>query len=235
MNTENNENKKNSAVPADEKAAEKENGKKKKSMGRELFEWFYTVIIAIAVAFLIKTYLFDIVRVDGSSMFPTLTNNDRLVVTKLNYTPEANDIIILDSTYVKRNDYYTQQELATGKQLSSFDKITGYLTLPKSLKKRYYVKRIVALPGQTVDLKDGKVYVDGKVLDGELDHGYTQSIDMSVEYPVTVKDGNVFVLGDNREHSKDSRSSDLGQIPYSAIIGKAQYRVWPLNAIGKTE
>lgn len=228
----NSESSESTAAPSkNKKSAEK----RKKSLGRELFEWFYTIIIAAAIAFLIKSCLFDIVRVDGSSMFPTLTNNDRLIVTKLNYTPQANDIIILDSTYEKRSEYYSQKELETGKTISSFEKMTDYLSLPSALKKRYYVKRIVALPGQTVDLRNGKVYIDGNPLEGEYDHGFTQSIDMSVHYPITVEEGKVFVMGDNREHSKDSRSSDLGQVPFEAIIGKSQFRIWPFSEIGKTE
>ena len=200
-----------------------------KSIGREIFEWVYTIIIAVAIAFLIKGFLFDIVKVDGSSMFPTLVNNDRLIVTKLGYEPKQGDIIILDSTYVKRNEYYSALESSTGEKLNTLDKTLKYFSLPSQLKKRYYVKRIVAMPGQTVDLKNGKVYIDGEMLDEN--YGYTQSIDMSVHYPVTVEEGKVFVMGDNREHSKDSRSSDLGQVPFDAILGKSQVRIWPLTDI----
>ena len=72
---------------------------KKTSLAREIWEWVYTLAIAIVIAMLIKGFIFDIVRVDGSSMFPTLVDNDRLIVTKLGYTPKQGDIIILDSEY----------------------------------------------------------------------------------------------------------------------------------------
>ena len=106
--------------------------------------------------------------------------------------------------------------------------------MPANLKKKYYVKRIIALPGQTVDLVNGKVYVDGEELDEPYYSGITQSIDAAVEYPVTVEDDMVFVMGDNRPHSKDSRSSELGQVPFEAVLGKSQVRIWPLNALGLT-
>ena len=206
------------------------------SIGREIFEWVYTIAIAIIIAFAIKAFLFDIVRVDGSSMYPTLVNNDRLIVTKLGYEPKQGDIIILDSTYKDREEYYDELALQEGKdELSAFAKFKESFSLPPSLKKRYYVKRVIALPGQTVDLVDGKVYVDGNELDEWYYDGVTQSFDVSVKYPVTVEENMVFVMGDNRPHSKDSRSSDLGQVPYEAITGKSQLRIWPLSKIGTTK
>lgn len=209
---------------------------KKNSVGREIFEWVYTIAIAIVIAFAIKTFLFDIVRVDGSSMFPTLVNNDRLIVTKLGYEPKQGDIIILDSTYKFREEYYDKLAQQEGKdELSAFDKLKASSSMPENLKKRYYVKRIIALSGQTVDLRDGKVFVDGEELDEPYYSGITQSIDSSVQYPITVEDGMVFVMGDNRPHSQDSRSSKLGQVPYEAILGKSQLRIWPLSDIGITK
>lgn len=208
---------------------------KSKGMGREIFEWVYTIVIAAAIAFLIKGFLFDVVRVDGSSMFPTLVNNDRLIVTKLGYTPHQGDIVILDSTYKGREEYYDKVAKNKGEtKLSLTEKFTAWRGLPPSLKKRYYVKRIIALPGQTVDLQNGKVVVDGEVLDEPYYDGTTQSIDSSVQYPITVGENMVFVMGDNRPHSKDSRSSELGQVPYEALLGKSQIRIWPLNDIGLT-
>lgn len=228
------ENEKNVETAENTVTAKKEE-KKKNSVGKEIFEWIYTIVIAIAIAFVIKAFLFDVVRVDGSSMFPTLENNDRLIVTKLGYEPKQGDIIILDSTYKNRNEYFDTAAQREGKEeLSAFEKFKASRSMPASLKKRYYVKRIIALPGQTVDLIDGKVYVDGEQLDEPYYSGITQSIDASVEYPVTVGDDMVFVMGDNRMHSKDSRSSELGQVPYDAILGKSQLRIWPLTDVGLT-
>lgn len=208
---------------------------KKFNLAKEIWEWIYTLAIAIIIAMLIKGFIFDIVRVDGSSMFPTLVNNDRLIVTKLGYKPEQGDIIILDSQYKNREDYFDKLAVSKDKdELSAIDKFLAQSSMPANLKKKYYVKRVIAMPGQTVDLVDGKVYVDGTPLDEPYYDGTTSSIDPTVEYPITVDDDCVFVMGDNRNHSKDSRSSELGQVPFDAILGKSQIRIWPLNDIGKT-
>ena len=184
---------------------------KKTSLAREIWEWVYTLAIAIVIAMLIKGFIFDIVRVDGSSMFPTLVDNDRLIVTKLGYTPKQGDIIILDSEYKNREEYFDRlAESKDKEELSSFEKFFAQSSMPSNLKKKYYVKRIIAMPGQTIDLVDGKVYVDGEMLDEPYYDGLTTSIDPTVEYPITVDDDCVFVMGDNRTRSKDSRSSELG-------------------------
>lgn len=209
--------------------------KKKFSLAKEIWEWVYTLAIAIVIAMLIKGFIFDIVRVDGSSMFPTLVDNDRLIVTKIGYTPQQGDIIILDSEYKNREEYFDKLALSKDKEeLSAIEKLLAQSSMPSSLKKKYYVKRIIAMPGQTLDLVDGKVYVDGQPLDESYYDGTTASIDPTVEYPITVDEDCVFVMGDNRPHSKDSRSSELGQVPFDAILGKAQIRIWPLNAFGVT-
>ena len=198
------------------KATAKED--KKTSLAREIWEWVYTLAIAIVIAMLIKGFIFDIVRVDGSSMFPTLVDNDRLIVTKLGYTPKQGDIIILDSEYKNREEYFDRlAESKDKEELSSFEKFFAQSSMPSNLKKKYYVKRIIAMPGQTIDLVDGKVYVDGEMLDEPYYDGLTTSIDPTVEYPITVDNDCVFVMGDNRTRSKDSRSSELGQVPFKLL------------------
>lgn len=208
-----------------------------KTVLKEIWEWVYTIAIAVAIAFLIKGFLFDVVKVDGNSMFPTLENNDRLIVTKLGYEPHAGDIIILDSRYKEREEYFDKLALTQGKdELSKMDKLMKTtFSMPEDLKKRFYVKRIIALPGQTIDIRDGKVFIDGNQLDEEYYQGVTTGIDPRQEFPQTVEEDMVFVMGDNRPNSKDSRSTELGQVPYDAILGKSQLRIWPLNKISKTK
>ncbi|MGN0182046.1 MAG: signal peptidase I, partial [Candidatus Ornithomonoglobus sp.] len=209
---------------------------KKKSVGREIFEWVYSIVIAVVIAMCIKLVFFDVVRVDGLSMYPTLNDNDRLIVTKLGYEPKQGDIIILDSNYNKREEYYDRLAAEDGKEeLSGFEKLTKSFSLPKDVKKVYYVKRVIATEGQTVDLIDGKVYVDGEELYEPYYSGETYSIDPTVEYPVTVDEDCIFVMGDNRGHSLDSRSSQLGEVKIEAVLGHSQLRIFPFNAIGRTK
>lgn len=199
---------------------------------KEVWEWIYTIAIALIIAFSIKTFLFDIVRVDGPSMNPTLTHNDRLIITKLGYEPDYSDIVILDSTYKDRQEYYKTFENSNGK-MSYFTKISEYFKLPKNLKRRYYVKRVIAMEGDTVDIMNGEVLVNGEVLEEDYFDGETFITDFNVKYPFTVSENHVFVMGDNRSNSKDSRSSDLGEVPVEALMGKAQFRVWPIGSFGK--
>jgi len=169
----------------------------KKSAKREALEWFLCIVIAIALALIIRQYVFNVVKVDGSSMLPTLENNDRLIVWKLGYTPDNGDIIVL--------------------QKDGLDP---------------YIKRIIATEGQTVDIDFNahKVFVDGV----ELDEPYINeptAVRGDVQFPVTVNEDCVFVLGDNRNHSSDSRFSTVGLVHKSDILGKAVLRFWPFSSI----
>ena len=209
-----------------------ETEKKEFSLMRELFEWVYTIVIALVIAFVIKGFLFDIVQVDGDSMLQTLHDGERLIVTKLGYEPHRGDIVILDSAYKNRQEYYENMVEGEDKELSVWYKMTNYIKLPPNLKRKYYVKRVIATEGQTVDIRDGKVYVDGKRLDEPY---YTGRTDTMVEMPQTVKKGHVFVMGDNRPNSLDSRSPALGQVPEKAVIGASKFRIWPLSKWGFTK
>ena len=199
--------------------------KKKKSAAREIFEWVYSIAIAVAVAFAIKGFVVEIVKVDGRSMDPTLADGQRLIVTRLGYKPHNGDIIILDSAYKRRAEYF-ERENVTG-----ISKVIKGFSLPAEYKKKFYVKRVIATEGQTVEITDGDVYVDNVKLDEPYIQGSTYASDY--DYKTTVEEGCVFVMGDNREHSSDSRDPRLGQVPVKSILGKAQLRVFPFSEFGK--
>ena len=158
---------------------------------------------------IIKNFIFTLVKVDGASMNPTLTHGDRLFTRVIGYSkPQAGDIIIFHPPISKDNKN-PQKDIA-------------------------YVKRVIAVEGQTVDIDyDGNVIVDGKVLSEDyikepIDTRYL----MTTEFPFEVPKDTVFVLGDNRNNSHDSRSDDIGAVPLDNIMGKAQFRLWPLTSFG---
>lgn len=206
----------------------------KKSIGREIFEWITALAVAFAVVFVLKGFVFDIVKVDGSSMYPTLHHNDRLIVTKLGYKPKQRDIIILDHNYDRREEYFRDIAEEKGKEELSYpEKLIESFGLDRSKKKEYYVKRVIATEGQTVDIRDGKVYIDGEEYIEDYISEITPITDTTVKYPVTVEEGHIFVMGDNRDNSLDSRSSSLGQVDVNAVLGKTQLRIFPFNSMGK--
>lgn len=172
---------------------------KKFSLKTELFEWFEAVVFSLAIVILLFTFVFRIVGVDGSSMFPTLKTNDRVVISHLFYKPQQGDIVVI--------------------------------TQPNSLHKPL-IKRIIALGGQTVDIDFDKhiVKVDGKELN-EFYINEPTARKENVTFPIKVPKGHAFVMGDNRNNSLDSRSTVIGFIDERYIIGKAFYRIFPLQDI----
>lgn len=162
----------------------------------EAWEWIRTIIIAVVIALVIKSFFFDTARVVGSSMVPTLENGDFLLVNKIGYRlgePEFGDIVILEAN--------AQDE---------------------------YVKRVIGLPGDTIEVKDQVAYRNGEALDEPYINPGTYP-----DYPkITVPEGKYFVMGDNRGNSKDSRFADLGPIEKERIESHAIFRYWPFNRGG---
>jgi signal peptidase I len=173
---------------------------KEKGLGFELFEWLESLGIAIMVVLLLVIFVFRLAVVQGESMFPTLQDQNALLVTDFDYTPKDGDIVIVDSE-------------GLGK---------------------FIIKRVIATEGQVVniDMATSSVTVDGKVLEEPYIQGSTLfNENGAIAYPLTVPENTVFVMGDNRMHSTDSRSELVGCVPEENIYGKAFLRVWPLNEI----
>lgn len=176
-------------------------GSNKKSSERaEIYDWLQTIVMAIVFCILVFVFLFRIVSVEGSSMVPTLNDRDKVVISRLFYTPKQGDIVVLTK------------------------KSYGDVSI---------VKRVIAVEGQTVDIDfdNGVVYVDGEALDEPyIAEPTKRRLDM--EFPLTVEEDCVFVMGDNRNRSTDSRDSRIGQVDKRCILGRLLFRVMPLSEIG---
>lgn len=162
----------------------------------ELLEWIKAILIAIVVAFLIRTFLIENVEVNQISMNPTFYEGDRVIISKLSYKfgePELGDIIVF--------------------------------TPPNQ--KQPYIKRVIGVEGDTVAIKNGELYINGKL----IEEPYIKE-KMTQDFQEThVPEGTVFVMGDNRNYSKDSRNPSVGFIPIENIWGKVKFRYWPLAKI----
>ena len=176
-----------------------------KKYKNNLFEWVEALIVAIFFVIFIFIFIARPVGVSGSSMEPTLSNGDNLIISNFMYAPKKGDIIVL------AKDTFENGE--------------------KSI-----VKRIIATEGQTVDIdfEKGEVYVDGVQLNEPYINEKTYLYE-GVDFPVVVPEDNVFVLGDNRNHSSDSRSIDIGMIPKDCILGRVVFRMLPFSEMGTVE
>jgi signal peptidase I len=180
-------------------------GRKQRNAGRQVIEWTVLVVAALAIAVLIKTFLFQPFYIPSGSMEPTLHVNDRIFVNKLSYhlhDVHRGDIVVFDTP--------------PGQDASHV---------------KDYVKRVIALPGETVSGHDGKVWVDNKALVEPYVNKECSDNLGGLGFPTkTIPAGYVWVMGDNRCNSTDSRV--FGPIKESSIVGRAFIRIWPLNRIG---
>ena len=179
-------------------------GEKKSSgmkIAKELGSWILYIVIIVALAIFINTFIGQRTHVKGASMEPTLHDNDNLIVDKISYRfrePRRFDIIVFP-----------------------FDEPGGL----------YYIKRIVALPGETIQIIAGKVYINGVLL--EEDYGNALMLDAGIAAnPLTLGTDEFFVLGDNRNFSSDSRDYRVGVQHRDRILGRAFLRMWPLADFG---
>lgn len=182
----------------------------------ELLDLVDVVLILLFLLVLLYTYVLDHAQVQGSSMNPTLAEGDRLLTLRMYDEPSNGDIVIIDA-----------QEATVFKEDDSLYTTTGL--------EKIIVKRVIACGEQTVDIdfEQGIVYVD----DEPLTEDYVSALTTTprsggFDYPITIPEGYVFVLGDNRPVSKDSRYPDVGLVHESAIIGKVLLRTSPLSDFG---
>jgi len=177
------------------------------------------VALALVVAFVVKTFVAQVFYIPSGSMIPQLEINDRVVVSKLAYrlhNPRRGDIVVFDAPGFHLKDQSSTPVRAVRAVLGAIG-----LSAPST---EEYIKRVIALPHETVEGHDGKVFIDGRQLvEPYLPHG-----DVTSDFgPVVVGDGELWVMGDNRDNSADSRV--FGTIPRSTVVGRALGRLWPLG------
>lgn len=181
-----------------------------KSAIKEIYEWIETFLVALTAVVVIFTFVVKFVTVSGDSMRETFHDKDRLLISNINYTPKRGDVVVVDTSH--------NLEL-----------------LGQANKGAPYIKRVIATEGETVsiDSVNWTVYVDGKA----IDEPYVFNIDSlpmrkgTVEYPYTVPEGCVFVMGDNRNGSSDSRYIEAIETKY--ILGKVFFRLFPNTEVIK--
>ena len=198
--------------------------KKKSGFWKEVKEWAVALIVAVLVVFVIQTFLFRIIRVDGHSMDSTLADGERLfvTVTDVKFGDVARDSVVI-CHYPNR-----------------YNNFLGFIPM-----KTYFVKRVVGVPGDTVYRKNEVTHVvyekDGQTVDEMLDERYAEYFPNGSpdDYdPYVLGENEYFVVGDNRYNSHDSRdwndsdsSLDVGPIDKSMIIGHVRQVIWPLGSI----
>lgn len=175
---------------------------------RNMISVLFCLIAAYGIAYGVTTYVAYETQVDGDSMEPALQDGDAIIVEKLSYyfhNPRRYDVVVFPVEDVEKRGKISQ----------------------------YYVKRVIGLPGETIQIKNGRVYIDGKVL--ESDNFGNTSIESpgEVARPVRLGEGEYFVLGDNRNVSSDSRSKYIGMIQRRQIEGQVLGCVWPWRHFGK--
>ena len=183
----------------------------------EIIDIVSAAMIPIFLMVLLFTYVFRIAIVQGDSMLPTLRNEDRLLVSQLQNRPNTGDIIVINA-----DDAVLVSE-------------SGSLYMADGLHKSI-VKRVVAVGGQVLDISsaEGTVYINGELQEELYTNTITQlpTLGNAFEYPFTVPVGYVFVMGDNRDISLDSRYINVGLVPEEEIEGTVLLRLYPLENIG---
>lgn len=170
----------------------------KNKIAKEILEWALTIIIPVAAALLIHQYLFTFARVDGTSMLDTLHENNIMGVSRLHY--RLNE--------PQRGEIITCNYPEDGNKL--------------------FVKRIIGLPGETIEIREGTVYIDGE----PIAETYLTRVDDQSMDPITLAKDEIFVMGDNRPVSRDSRA--VGPLTLDEIYGRVLFVAFPFNEIRST-
>ena len=172
-----------------------------KGIIKELFGWILFIVIVVAASYLVVTFVGQRTQVSGESMETTLSDGDHLIVDKITYRFRD----------PKRYDI---------------------VVFPYRYEENtYYIKRIIGLPGETVQIVDGYVYINGVQLDEHYGNALIKDPGQAAQ-PITLGEDEYFVMGDNRNNSQDSRSANVGVVHRDELLGRAWIRIWPLDKFG---
>ena len=172
-----------------------------KGIIRELFGWLIFIAIVVAASYAVVAFVGQRTQVSGESMETTLSDGDQLIVDKISYRFRD----------PKRYDI---------------------VVFPYRYEENtFYIKRVIGLPGETVQIEDGTIYINGEVLEEAYGREVMQDPGIAAE-PIALGEDEYFVLGDNRNQSSDSRDPSVGLIHRDEIIGRAWIRIWPLDSFG---
>ena len=194
------------------------NPKKARAKRSPLWDIVETLVLALVIFVGVRSVVLNF-RVEGSSMEPSLHNGEMLIVNRQVYTHFPSNEFLRSIPFIGQEDsdsWYLFHPPQRG-DIVVFQ--------PPLMHSEPYIKRIIGLPGEEVSVHDGGVYIDGKRLDEPYVNSLTLSQGITTNRPYVVEPDHVFVLGDNRNNSSDSRV--FGSVPISSIIGKAWVSYWP--------
>ena len=207
---------------------------------KEILEWAYCIVIAVVLALLFRYFIGTPTIVKQVSMYPTLEQDQRLWLSRWSRTtkklPQRGQIITFEAPSKKS---FTSSEIDEDNPVAIYDneptnifgKFTKYVL---EIGKESYIKRVIALPGEHVEIKNGKVYINGEEFDEPyLQEGVVTDVTGIGFLDFIVPENTVFAMGDNRTHSTDCRT--FGCIPLEKIESTVVIRIWPLSAWGKVD
>ncbi len=196
--------------------------KKKKSVAQEIFEWILTLVAAVVIALTIRAFVFEMVRVDGESMNDTLADGEIMFVSKFDYA----------STWISfpwQDDAAKEKALRITTGAGSPQRFDVVICRYPGRGDTNFVKRVVGLPGDTVELRDGYLFVNGEEIDEPYIRDEYRTGPLNTFGPCTVPEGHFFVMGDHRNNSNDSRSQ--GALSRDMIVGHVRTVLFPFGGI----
>jgi len=205
---------------------------------KEALEWVYCIIIALVLAMLFRYFIGTPTIVQQYSMYPTLEQNQRLWLNRWGRTtktlPKRYEIITFEEP---SKITYTSSNINKDYPVAQYKNRTGFSWFTYNfleIGKKSYIKRVIALPGEHVEIKDGKVYINEEILDEPyLQSGIVTDVSGTGFSDFIVPENCIFAMGDNRNHSTDCRS--FGCIPLEKIESTVSIRIWPLNKWGEVK